>query len=89
LAWKIEYTATALGQLRRLDRQVSQRISDFMRQRIAPLADPRSAGKRLTGLLGGYWRYRVGEYRIICAIEDDLVSILVVRVGHRSDVYRR
>jgi mRNA interferase RelE/StbE len=89
LAWRIDYTANALGQLRRLDRQISERISDYMERRIALLADPRSAGVALTGRLGGYWRYRVGDYRIICVVEDDVLRVLVVRVGHRREVYRR
>ena len=60
-----------------------------MDHRIAPLADPRSAGKPLSGPLGGYWRYRVGDYRVICSIDDDVVRIFVVRLGHRSEVYDR
>ena len=89
MAWKIEYTATALGQLRRLDRQISERISDYMERRIASLADPRIAGKPLTGHLGEYWRYRVGDYRVICSIHDNELRIVVVRLGHRREVYRQ
>jgi len=88
LAWRIEYTANALDQLRRLDRQISKRILDYMDRRIAPLTDPRSAGKPLTGPFGGFWRYRVGDYRIVCAIETEALRVLVVRIGHRSGIYR-
>jgi mRNA interferase RelE/StbE len=89
LAWKIEYNDTATKQLGRLDRQIAKRIVDYMDKRIAPFADPRSMGKALTGPLGNLWRYRVGDYRVICAIENEALRVLVVRLGHRGDVYRR
>jgi len=89
LAWTIDYGDTATNQLRRLDRQIARRVLDYMDTRVAPLADPRSAGKALTGPLGNLWRYRVGDYRVICAIDDDAVRVLMVRLGHRGDVYRR
>ena len=68
MAWTVEYTDTAKGQLRKLDKQVARRIVDFMDERIAPLEDPRSTGKALTGPLGAFWRYRVGDCRVICDI---------------------
>ncbi len=71
-------------QLRKLDKQTAQRILDYMDERIAPLNDPRSTGKALSGPLGEPWRYRVGDYRIICDIQDGAFLVLVVR----SDVYR-
>jgi len=65
LAWTIDYTETARKQLRKLDKQMARRILDFMDERIAGQEDPRGTGKALTGpMLGAYWRYRVGEYRI-------------------------
>lgn len=88
MAWTIEYTATARKQLRKLDKQAARQILDFMDQRIAPLKDPRSAGKALVGALGGLWRYRVGEYRVICEIQDGALLILVVQLGNRREVYR-
>lgn len=88
MAWKIEYTDTARDQLRKLDRQAARRILDHMDERIAGLADPRSAGKALKGPLGELWRYRVGDYRVLCEIRDGTLRILVVRIGHRRDVYR-
>jgi len=88
LAWTIDYTETAKGQLRKLDRQVAQRIVDYMDKRIAPLEDARSTGKALTGPLGGFWRYRVGDYRVICEIQDGALCILVVETGNRYEVYR-
>jgi mRNA interferase RelE/StbE len=71
-----------------LDKQTAQRILDYMDERIAPLEDPRSTGKALTGPLGEFWRYRVGDYRIICDIQDGALLVLIVRTGKRSDIYR-
>jgi mRNA interferase RelE/StbE len=89
LAWTISYTETALKQLRKLDRSLARRLVDFMDERVAVQADPRSTGKALTGpLLGSYWRYRVGDYRIICDLQDDRVVVLVLEIGHRKEVYR-
>lgn len=88
MAWTIEYTDTAKEQLRKLDKQAARRIVDFMDERIAALDNPRSTGKALTGPLGNFWRYRVGDYRVICDIQDDAVRVLVVRIGNRKEVYR-
>jgi mRNA interferase RelE/StbE len=89
LAWTISYTATARKQLRNLDRPIARRIVDFMDERIAGQADPRSTGRALTGpLLGAYWRYRIGDYRIICDIQDGALCILVIEIGNRRAVYR-
>lgn len=89
MSWSINYTDTAKKQLKKLDRQVALRIVDFMDERISPLEDPRSTGKALTGLLlGAYWRYRVGEYRVICNIQDGALCVLVIEVGNRKEVYK-
>lgn len=88
MAWTIEYTDTARRQLRKLDKQSARRILDYLDQRIAPLEDVRSLGKALRGPLGEFWRYRVGEYRIICELLDKQLRVLVVRVGGRKDIYR-
>ncbi len=88
MAWTIDYAATAKAQLRKLDKQTAWRILDFMDQRIAALENPRSAGKALTGPLGSLWRYRVGDCRVICDIQDGALRVLVVQLGHRRDVYR-
>ena len=88
MAWTIDYADTAKGQLRKLDKQTVRRILDFMDERIAPAEDPRSTGKALTGPLGELWRYRVGDYRVICDIQDGALRVLVVQTGHRSGVYR-
>lgn len=89
MAWKIEYTDTATRQLRKLDRQAARRILDFMDERVAGHHNPRDTGKALKGeLLGTYWRYRVGGFRIICDIQDDRLCVLVIRIGDRREIYR-
>jgi mRNA interferase RelE/StbE len=90
LAWRIDLTATAAKQLGKLDKAEAKRITAFLRQRLATLEDPRSTGKALTGpQLGAYWRYRVGDYRVICDIQDGALCILVIEVGNRREVYRQ
>ena len=89
MAWTVEYADTAKGQLRKLDKQTARRIVDYMDARVAGSDDPRSAGKALTGPLGGLWRYRVGNCRVICEIQDGILRVLVVRIGNRREVYRR
>ena len=88
MAWTIEYTESATRQLRKLDRQSALRIVDYMEARVAGSGDPRSAGKALTGPLGGLWRYRIGDHRVICEIVDGALKVLVVRMGDRKEVYR-
>ena len=89
MAWTINYTETARKQLRKLDKQTARRILDFMDQRIASQEDPRSTGKTLTGpLLGAYWRYRVGDCRVICDLQDSVLCILVIEIGNRKEIYR-
>lgn len=88
MAWTIDYTGTARKQLLKLDKQTARRIVDFMDARVAPVDDPRSIGKALSGPLGGFWRYRVGDCRVICDIQDGALRVLVVEIGHRREVYR-
>lgn len=89
LVWTINYTESARKQLRKLDKQTAGRILDFMDERIAPQEDPRNTGKALTGpMLGAYWRYRIGDYRIICDIQDSALCVLVIEIGNRREVYR-
>ena len=89
MAWRIRFSDTAEKQLSKLDRKVAKRIYDFLRNRIAKLDDPRSLGEALKGSkLGEFWRYRVGDYRIITSIEDNVLTILVITVGNRKDIYR-
>lgn len=89
MVWTIDYTETAAKQLRKLDRQTARRIVDFLDGRVAAQQDPRGTGKALTGpLLGAFWRYRIGDCRIICDIQDGALLILVVEIGNRREVYR-
>lgn len=87
MVWTINYSDRALRALRKMDKQNARRIVDFMDLRIAVLDDPRQSGKPLKGELGVFWRYRVGDYRILCEIRDDELIILAATIGHRSDVY--
>jgi mRNA interferase RelE/StbE len=88
LAWRIDLTETATKQLLKLDKVEAKRVTTFLRQRLAALDDPRGTGKALTGPLGDLWRYRVGDYRIICEIQDEVLRVLVVKIGNRREVYR-
>lgn len=87
MGWTVEYTDAAQGQIARLDRPVAQRIARFLEERIAPLDHPRQAGKALQGR-PRRWVYRVGYYRVICDIQDEVLIVLVVEIDHRSRVYR-
>ncbi len=89
MAWTIEFAESAAKQLRKLDPAAARRITAFLRQRVAPLADPRSLGAALKGDdLGQFWKCRVGDHRVIAAIVDREIRIVVVRLGHRRNVYR-
>ena len=87
MAWRIDFTRNADKAMRKLDKGVAARVFDELDE-IAKLEDPRSMGKGLTENMSGLWRYRVGDYRIVADIEDDVLVILVVDVDHRSRVYR-
>ena len=89
MKWTIEYAAAVQKPMQRLDPQVRRRIRDFLSKRVAGLDDPRQLGEALQGArLGGLWRYRVGDYRILVQIQDQIVTVLVVGIGHRGEVYR-
>ena len=89
LAWRIEFEDAALKELAKLDKPVARRILAFLRERVAALDDPRSVGEALKGSkLGEFWKYRVGDYRIVAHIEDGALRILVLKVGNRREVYR-
>jgi mRNA interferase RelE/StbE len=89
MAWRIEYDPGAEKDLSKLDRPIAKRMVQFMGQRVAKLDDPRSLGEALKGSkLGNFWQYRVGDYRIIVDIQDQLLCVYVVQVGDRKHVYR-
>ncbi len=89
MAWRVEFEDAALKELAKLDKPVARRILAFLRERVAVLDDPRSVGEALKGSrLGDFWKYRVGDYRVIAHIEDGALRILVLKVGNRREVYR-
>lgn len=87
-AWRIEIARSAEKQIQKLDRKAQKAILDFLRNRLQPSEDPRLFGKPLHGDKKSLWRYRVGDYRLICDIQDERITVLILRVGHRKDVYR-
>ncbi len=86
--WRVEIKRSAEKQIQKLDRTAQGLIVRFLRERVQTADNPRQWGKPLHGDKGGLWRYRVGDYRLICQIQDERVTVLVVSVGHRKDVYR-
>ena len=89
MVWIIRYTESSSKQLKKLDQQTALRVINYMDDRVAVLADPRSLGKNLKGpKMGEYWRYRVGDIRVICNIVDGQLTVLVIEIGNRREVYR-
>lgn len=89
MAWEVEIDEAVQDELDKFDPQIARRILSFLFDRVAKLDDPRSIGEALKGSkLGDFWKYRVGDYRIISSIEDGAMRVLVVRVGNRKEVYR-
>jgi mRNA interferase RelE/StbE len=89
MAWRIEFDPAAVKELEKLDKTVERRIVKFLRDRVANLEDPRQIGGSLQGTRSGLWKYRVGDYRVICSLEHDRLVVLVLQVGHRREVYKR
>lgn len=87
MGWRIQVDKDVQRQMKKLDKTAAKRITSKLRQ-VSKLDDPRSIGKALVGNFAGLWRYRVGDYRIICDIEDEILLVLVVDVAHRSKIYR-
>jgi mRNA interferase RelE/StbE len=89
MVWRIEFSPLAEKNLGQLDRRVAQQILKFLHERVARLDNPRAIGEALKGSkLGEFWKYRVGDYRIIAHIDAGAVHIVVVRVGNRREIYR-
>lgn len=89
MAYQIELSAEVVHQLQSLDPQHAKRITKFLQSRVAKLDNPRSIGQALQGSrLGEFWKYRVGDYRLICKLEDDRLLVLVLQIGHRKEIYR-
>jgi len=90
MVWKIELDPAVDRELAKIDPQIARRILTFLHERVAQLDNPRSIGEALKGSkLGEFWKYRVGDWRIIASIENRVLRILVTRIGNRKDVYRR
>ena len=89
MAWRVEVAARAARQIRKLSPDDARRIRDYLRTRLDGIEDARRLGKPLKGsALGDFWRYRVGDYRILAELHDDRLVILVIEAGHRREVYR-
>jgi len=88
LAWSVSYDPRALKELEKLDRIAQKRIVNFLRDRIEGRRNPRELGKALTGGEIRLWRYRVGDYRMICQISDASQMVLILRIAHRKEAYR-
>jgi len=88
LAWRIKFEDKALKELAQLNSATQRRILHYLRERITDTVNPRQLGMPLKGQLSEYWRYRVGNYRVLCDIQDETLIVLVIRIAHRSKVYR-
>jgi mRNA interferase RelE/StbE len=89
LAWQIEFDPAALNDLSKLDRQIQKRITNFLHERLENIDNPRNIGGPLRGeVLGRFWKYRVGDYRLVCDIKDKIIKIIIINIGHRKEVYR-
>ena len=87
-SWRVELDETAAKELRKLGAPDRQRILRFLREKLGTKDDPRRLGTALTGPFSGLWRYRIGDWRVIAAIEDERITVVVLRIGHRREIYR-
>lgn len=87
MAYKVFYSDKAKKELSKLDKPVAKRIHNFLTERVAK--NPKAQGGFLQGNLAEFWRYRVGDYRVIAQIDDGILTVLVVRIAHRKDVYSK
>lgn len=89
MKWHIEFDKPAVKEFKKLDKSIGNRVLEFLTNRVSKLENPRSIGEALKGSkLGEFWKYRVGEYRIICEIQDKKLLIVVLRIGDRKHVYK-
>ena len=89
MRWNVEFTDRSRRQLRKLPPDVQSRLLRFLRERVASSDDPRVLASRLTGDFSGYWRFRVGDYRLVCRIDDGKLIVVVIALGHRKLVYQQ
>lgn len=88
MAWVVKFDPDALEQFRKLERSLQRRIQKFIETRLETTESPRRIGEALKGPLRTFWKYRIGDHRLICDIRDDVVTVLVVKIGRRDEVYR-
>ncbi len=88
LVYKVEYSQEAIKQIKKLDKQISMRILTWLDQRIVNCENPRLWGEALVGEFSGFWKYRIGTFRLICEIQDDRLIVVVVELGHRKEIYK-
>ncbi len=88
MSYRLLYTEDSLRQLKKMDPSAQRLIVTYLRK-LEHLEEPRSKGKALSAHLKGFWRYRIGDYRAICEINDDEIIIIVIDIGHRKDIYKR
>ena len=89
MAWAIEFDTAAQRELNKLDPAISRRILKFLLERVAKLKDPRQIGERLQGKVHQLWKYRVGDYRVLCSFKQEILVVLVLEIGHRREIYKR
>lgn len=89
MSWKIEYLKSIQKEVRKIDRGIQKKIREYLENKVANLDDPRDIGKPLKGNLGELWRYRIGDYRVICEIQNKTITVLVIHIGHRKNVYKK
>jgi mRNA interferase RelE/StbE len=89
MAWAIEFDTAAQRELNKLDPTTSRRILKFLLERVAKLEDPCQIGERLQGKLHHLWKYRVGDYRVLCSFKQEILVVLVLEIGHRREIYKR
>lgn len=89
MVWQIEFDPAARKELKRLDPQVARRVLEFLKKSLATQTDPRKLGQALKGSrLGDFWKYRIGDFRVIASVQDKTICILVLRIGNRKEIYK-
>lgn len=89
MVWKVEITPEAHADIKKLGTAEAQRILKFLFDRVQSRENPREIGESLKGNLREYWRYRVGNNRILCRIEDEKITVFVIKIGNRREIYRK
>lgn len=89
MAWTVEISAFAQKQLGKVDKPVAKRILDWLDDRVEGCKNPRHFGEPLSGEMAGLWRYRIGDFRVICEIRDQRVVVLALSIGHQREIYRK